>query len=108
MINLQGYEVEALNITQTIGTLASSEIPFNSTPAVVIIDAGNVETMIGLGICRTIKEDKRFAHAKIIVTSVLHDKEMILDSGADLYLPKPYELLTLMHWLKTFIKDANA
>lgn len=106
-INLQGYEVEALNITQTIGTLASSEIPFNSAPAVVIIDAGNVETMLGLGICRTLKEDKRFAHAKIIVTSVLHDKEMILDSGADLYLPKPYELLTLMHWLKTFIKDVN-
>ena len=106
-IDLQGYDVETLNRTQTIGTLASSEISFSTTPAVVIIDAGNVETMLGLGICKSLKEDKRFANSKIIVTSVLHDKEMILDSGADLYLPKPYELLTLMRWIKTFIKEVN-
>ena len=106
-INLQGYDVETLNNTQTIGTLASSDISFSTSPAVIVIDAGNVETMMGLDICRSLKSDARFANSKIIVTSVLHDKELVLDSGADLYLPKPYELLTLMHWIKTFVREVN-
>lgn len=106
-IELQGYDVETLSNTQTIGTLTTSEIMFNVPPAVVVVDAGSVETMLGLGICKNLKEDARFRNSKIIVTSVLHDKELVLDSGADLYLPKPYELLTLMHWIKTFVKEFN-
>lgn len=107
-IDLEGYEVETLNNIQTISTLASLDISFSNPPAVIVIDAGNVETMLGLGVCRNLKDDKRFENTKIIVTSVLHDKELVLDSGADLYLPKPYELLTLMHWVKTFVKEINS
>lgn len=106
-INLQGYDVETLSNTQTIGTLASSEFAFKKPPAVIIIDAGSIENMLGLEICKNLKNDTRFIDSKIIVTSILHDKELILDSGADLYLPKPYELLTLMHWIKIFIKEFN-
>jgi len=104
-IKLQGYEVEALGSVQTIRTLAN--VSFSTPPAVIIIDAGNVETMVGLNVCKNLKQDEKFIKSKIIVTSVLHDKEMVLDSGADLYLPKPYELLTLMRWIKTFIKEVN-
>lgn len=107
-ICLQGYSVETLPNTQTIGTLTSSEVSFSVPPAVVLIDAGCVETMLGLDICKTLKDDPRFINSKIIVTSVLHDKELVLDAGADLYLPKPYELLTLMHWIKTFVNEVNA
>lgn len=106
-IELEGYDVETLNNTQTIGTLASSEITFLVAPAVIVIDAGSVDTMLGLDICKTLKHDNRFVNTKIIATSVLHDKELVLNSGADLYLPKPYELLTLMHWIKTFVREAN-
>lgn len=106
-IDLQGYEVETLSNTQTIGTLTSSDISFSIPPAIILVDAGNVETLLGLDICKTLKNDNRFVKTKIIVTSVLHDKELVLDSGADLYLPKPYDLLTLMKWIKTFIKEVN-
>lgn len=105
--NLHGYDVQTLNNTQTISTLASSSISFEQAPAVIVIDAGSVDSMLGLDICRTLKADSRFINTKIIVTSVLHDKEFVLNSGADLYLPKPYELLTLMHWIKTFINEVN-
>lgn len=106
-IKLEGYEAEALNHTQTIGTLASIDNLFTKIPAVIVIDAGSVDTMLGLDICKSLKGDKRFANSKILVTSVLHDKELILDAGADLYLPKPYELMTLMHWIKTFVNEFN-
>lgn len=104
-INLQGYEVETLPNPQIIGTLSS--LDNFTTPAVIVIDAGSVETMSGLNICKLLKNNEKFSNTKIIITSVLHDKELVLNSGADLYLPKPYELLTLMHWIKTFIKESN-
>lgn len=107
-IDLQGYDVETLINPQAIGTLTSLGGVFSIAPAVILIDAGSVETMLGLDICKNLKADERFASSKIIITSVLHDKELVLNSGADLYLPKPYELLTLMHWIKTFVKEANS
>lgn len=106
-IDLQGYAVETLSNTQTIGTLATSDITFDTVPAVIIVDAGNIETLLGLSICKSLKNDPRFDNSKIIVTSIVHNKELVLDSGADLYMPKPYELLTLMHWIKIFVKEVN-
>ncbi len=106
-MELQGYQVEALNNTQTISTLASSNISFETTPAVIIIDAGDIETLLGLDICKCLKQDNRFSNTKIIVTSILHDKELVLNTGADLYLPKPYDLLTLVQWINSFIKEVN-
>lgn len=106
-IGMQGYDVQTLSNTQTIGTLASSEIAFLTPPAVIIVDAGNVETLFGLDICKNLKEDERFRNTKIVVTSILHDKELVLNTGADLYLPKPYDILTLINWIKTFVREVN-
>lgn len=108
-LELQGYEVETVENTQAISTLLSTSLSFNPicAPAVVIIDAGNADVPSGLNICEILKNKKEFCQTKFIITSIFHDKEMILNSGADLYLPKPYELATLMHWVKIFIKEAN-
>ncbi len=44
-----------------------------------------------------------FGSAKIIVTSISHDKERILAAGADIYLPKPYEVSQLVRWVEQLI-----
>jgi len=108
-LELQGYEVEVMENADTIGTLLSATLTFSpfSSPAVIIMDAGNAETMRGLEICKTFKEKEAFAGTKIILTSIFHDKELVLNAGADLYLPKPYELSTLMKWVKIFVKEVN-
>ena len=106
-VELQGYSTETLNCAETMGTLATCEISFDNPPAVIIIDAGTLDAMTGLEICKILRKDNRFNNTKIIMTSIVHDKELILNTGADLYLPKPYELLTLMNWLKIFIKEVN-
>ncbi|MDR1327957.1 MAG: response regulator [Heliobacteriaceae bacterium] len=72
-------------------------------PAVAIIDAG--ENLEGLEILKTLRE--KFSNTKIIMTSVLHDKELILGAGADLYLPKPYELSVLVKWVGQLIREVN-
>ena len=63
--------------------------------------------MTGLEICKNLKEKEEFTGTKFIVTSIFHDKELVLNSGADLYLPKPYELATMMKWVKIFVREVN-
>lgn len=96
IFDLQGYEVR---------TLASLEDLDNTIPALIILDAGNAETLKGLEICKEIRSNKLFDRTKLVVTSVLHDKELVLNSGADLYIPKPYEISSLIRWVETILRE---
>ena len=48
-----------------------------------------------------------YQDAKIILTTIFHDKQTILKSGADLYLPKPYNIDTVISWVKRFNIEYN-
>ena len=100
ILNMQGYETETLR--QFHAHKDVSEIP-----AIIILDAGTIEEKSGLETAAKIRQNPAYNNTKIIVTSIFHDKELILNSGADLYLPKPYEIFTLVKWVETFIKEVN-
>ena len=91
-LELQGYDV-------------TNEINFDSAnqPSILIIDIG--QDMEGLEICRNIKSQGNFVNSKIIITTTIHDKTAVLDAGADLYLPKPYELDELVAWIEYFKRE---
>lgn len=100
ILNLQGYETTILE---------KYDIPENTQqPALIIIDAGNLEKQNGLNLCYKIKQSNNFGQTKIIVTSIIHDKELVLNIGADLYLPKPYEIPTLIKWIDEMVKEFNS
>lgn len=99
ILNLQGYNTKVMN---------EYKLPeLSKNPALIIIDAGDVEKKNGLNLCYKIKQQKEFQNTKIIVTSIIHDKELVLNTGADLYLPKPYEIPNLIKWTDSFIKEFN-
>ena len=50
-------------------------------------------------------EKMDFDYSKVIVTTSVHDKTAILDAGADLYLPKPYEITELIQWIEVLRKS---
>ena len=54
-----------------------------------------------------LKQSPDFQKTKIIITSIIHDKELVLNTGADLYLPKPYEISHLIKWVDDMIKEFN-
>lgn len=109
-LELQGYSVEAIKSVEAAALLLAGPFSFSSTvrPAVIILDAGAVDSLSGLDVCRLLKTKDELLSTKFIVTSIIHDKELILNAGADLYLPKPYELSSLMQWVKLFIAEVNA
>lgn len=91
-LELQGFDVQN-ELDQNSGT----------QPAIMIIDSGNDSTVLDK--IKELKSLTNFVHTKIIVTSTLHDKSTILDSGADLYLPKPYEISDLIRWVEYFMHE---
>lgn len=90
-LELQGYDVKE-----------NLDIESNEQPSIIILDSG--DDMSGLNICRDLKACLNLVNTKIIVTSTVHDKSTILDAGADLYLPKPYEISDLIMWIEYFQK----
>ena len=98
ILKLQGYETEIVN---------NYKMPKKNIPALIIIDAGDLEKRNGLNLCYKLKQHKHFQNSKVIVTSIIHDKELVLNAGADLYLPKPYEISSLIKWVDIFIKEFN-
>ena len=88
-LELQGYD-----ITEKL------DVESDSQPDILILDSG--DSLEGLSVCRKLRESVNFVNSKIIVTTTVHDKAAILDSGADLYLPKPYEISDLIRWIEFF------
>lgn len=84
-LELQGYDIV-------------DKLDINEQPRIVIIDSG--DNLEELDFCKEIKS--KFVNSKLIVTTSVHDKGKILDSGADLYLPKPYEISDLIRWIEYF------
>ena len=100
ILELQGYQTTIIEHHEGFEN-------YGSAPAVIILDAGSADDLKGLVICKRLRENTEFKNTKIIMTSVLHDKELILNSGADLYLPKPYELSNLVKWVGIFMEEVN-
>ena len=99
---LQGFNVKV--VTEFDDIFYAME---NFDPAVIILDAGNSETLKGLEICKKLKFETPNLKSNIIFTTTVHNKEMVLNAGADLYLPKPYELTVIFGWIKKFYENYN-
>ena len=90
-LELQGYDV--------VGDLLLDSV---NQPKIIIFDSGN--NLEDLDQIKLLKQDQKFVNTKFIVTSNVHDKSKILSSGADLYLPKPYDMFDLIKWVEYFLK----
>ena len=99
---LQGYNVRVVNEFDNIFSAIE-----DFEPSIIILDAGNSETLKGLEVCRKLKFETQNLKSNIIFTTTIHDKELVLNAGADLYLPKPYELSVMFGWIKKFNDNFN-
>lgn len=96
---LRGFEAKTIK--------SEKEIDKNFIPAVIILDAGSPNELKGCEICSNFKKDDQFKKSNIIMTSVVHNKEAVLNSGADLYLPKPYDISFIFDWVERFMTKYN-
>ena len=65
-------------------------------PDVVLLDWGNSKESSSLKIAKQISKD----NIRLIFSSSYLNKKEILKAGADLYIPKPYEIEDMLEWIK--------
>lgn len=62
-------------------------------PQLVVLDL-NLPGVDGFRVCEDIRKDERFQHTKILAISgnnTIETQKRILDAGADIFLPKPFD-----------------
>ncbi len=92
-------ELEGIKTEVTFNKKEFEKIYKIFRPDVVIIDWGNKEKENHLDIAKKISKD----NIKIIFSSSYLNKKEILKAGADLYMPKPYEINDIVKWIKKFL-----
>ena len=100
---LQGFD--AMAVTDFDKTFEAVK---NFSPALIILDAGSDDSLTGLTVAQKLKKSSESQNIKIIMSTVVHDKKMILNTGADLYIPKPYELINIFSWAQKLIEEYNS
>lgn len=81
------------------------EIAFELIPDIIICDI-NLPDKTGFEICEILKKDLRTSHIPTIMLTALNNKASYikgLESGADLYLTKPFSFAILSQSIKTLI-----
>jgi DNA-binding response OmpR family regulator len=101
---MEGYDAEVVsNIEDARTTLheRNTRQAFN----LVILDALVNEQEAGLILAWEIHQ--QYPDIRIICTSSLHNRQRVLQAGADLYLPKPFELSSLFSWVHQFLREES-
>ena len=98
-LNMQGYITEAVGSYEAVFEKLDSFYP-----DLLILDSGVLGEERGFELCKKIKSDDSYAFLKIIMSTIVHDKQKVLKSGADLYLPKPYNIRELLSWVDRFLR----
>lgn len=81
------------------------EMAADLIPDIIICDI-NLPNKSGFEVCEVLKNDLRTSHIPIVILTALNNKESYirgLESGADLYLTKPFSLSVLAQSIKTLI-----
>ena len=69
----------------------------------VILDTVVHQEEAGLTLTRELST--QYPQLRIICTSSLHNRAQVLQAGAHLYLPRPFELSNLFFWIQRLLPD---
>lgn len=101
-LEMEGYEAEVVSTIED-ARMTLDEKSDRQSLNLVILDALVNEEETGLVLAGEIHQ--QYPEIRIICTSSLHNRQRVLQSGADLYLPKPFELSSLFSWVHRFLRE---
>jgi DNA-binding response OmpR family regulator len=103
-LEMEGYDVDVVSGIEDARGILAEKAPAHRTN-LVILDALIHSEEDGLTLADEIHQ--HYPAIKIICTSSLHNRQRVLQAGADLYLPKPFELSNLFSWIHRLLPEAG-
>jgi DNA-binding response OmpR family regulator len=98
-LEMQGYAVETcITHEEAQAALEKDQVDL------LLMDPTIYGKTTGWALSTWVRQQDHLKHMAIICMSTLHDREEALSAGADLYLPKPFDLSSLFTWVDRFLK----
>ncbi len=93
-LSLEGYFVQVTNSADEACQLVHGEIP----PDLILMESNLPDRqMDGWKLCRYLKDDEKLRHICLVMVTSHPDQSLALEAGADLYLPKPFDMTILLN-----------
>lgn len=101
MLDFEGYEVSS-----TVNGATVMDMKFEY-PDLLVLDIW-MSGQDGRDICRQLKKDEKTSHIPVLMISASKDiKQSALDSGADDFLAKPFEMDDLLSKIDVLLHKEN-
>jgi DNA-binding response OmpR family regulator len=101
ILSLEGYSVEVTNSADDALHMAR-----DLQPDLILLESNLVDRrMDGWGLCRVMKEDKDLSNIWVVMVTSHPDQSLALESGADLYLPKPFDMPMLLSEVNLLLRS---
>jgi DNA-binding response OmpR family regulator len=92
-LSLEGYVVEVTSSADEAFALLQRD----SRPDLILLESNLADRqMDGWNLCRTLKKDKELSSIWLVMATSHPDQLLALEAGADLYLPKPFDMPLLL------------
>jgi|GEM_PF-347371 len=101
-LSMEGYAVYLVSGIEEARSILEEKMPLRQIH-LVILDTVVHQEEAGLMLTRELST--QYPQLRIICTSSLHNRSQVLQAGAHLYLPRPFELSNLFFWINRLLPE---
>lgn len=99
-LSLEGYVVQVTSSADDALELARQD-----HPDLILLESTLTDRqMDGWSLCRTLKEDIQLKNIWLVMATSHPDQSLALEAGADLYLPKPFDMPSLLNEISSLLR----
>lgn len=101
-LSLEGYQVRVTSSAGDALTIARHD----PHPDLILLESNLADRrMDGWELCRALKEDQDLRAIWVVMATAHPDQSLALEAGADLYLPKPFDMNSLLNEVSLLLRS---
>jgi DNA-binding response OmpR family regulator len=101
-LTLEGYVVQVTSSADD-----ALELARHDHPDLILLESNLTDRqMDGWSLCRTLKDDDELKSIWLVMATSHPDQSMALEAGADLYLPKPFDMPSLINEISSLLRSS--